>query len=299
MKDYMKKALLIMNPCAGLKKANRVLTEIVAAIEKDGYLCTTFITEGRGDAQKLTAMHGKEYDIVVAVGGDGTFNEMVSGMVSGDLHIPIGYIPAGSTNDFASSLKLSLSPIKAARDIAAGKLRGFDIGSFNGRVFTYIASFGAFTNASYSTPQELKNFLGHAAYILEGSKGILNLKNWHVKIETEDKTFEDDYIFGAVSNSTSIAGLLKMNPEVVDMNDGLFEIMLIRTPKNLNELAQILNSLTTMKYENCKAIDFCTAKKVKIYADKKMNWTLDGEKENGKEYIEVENLENRLQIFVP
>jgi YegS/Rv2252/BmrU family lipid kinase len=298
MQNYNKKALIILNPRAGLKKANRLLTDIIREIQKGGYICTSFITTAALDAKNIAAEMGANYDLIVAVGGDGTFNEVVSGIHTSGVKTLIGYIPAGSTNDFATTLKLSSSPKEAAKDIASGTSRKLDIGSFNDRIFTYVASFGAFTETAYTTPQELKNALGHLAYIIEGSKDIWNIKSYKMKITTDEKTFEGDYIFGAVSNSTSLGGLLKINPNIVDMNDGLLEMLFIKRPENLNELGQIITALNTMNY-NSPMIDFCSAPQAEIRAPKSMNWTLDGEMAEGKGVIKIKNIKDAVNIITP
>lgn len=298
MQNYNKKALIILNPKAGLKKANRLLTDIIREIQKGGYLCTSFITTGSGDAKNVATEMASHYDLIVAVGGDGTFNEVVSGVHISGAEVRMGYIPAGSTNDFATTLKLSSSPKEAAKDIVSGTSRKLDIGSFNDRIFTYVASFGAFTETAYTTPQELKNALGHLAYIIEGSKDIWNIKSYKMKITTDEKTFEGDYIFGAVSNSTSLGGLLKINPNIVDMNDGLLEMLFIKRPENLNELGQIITALNTMNY-NSPMIDFCSAPQAEIRAPKSMNWTLDGEMAEGKGVIKIKNIKDAVNIITP
>ena len=298
MQNYNKKALIILNPKAGLKKANRLLTDIIKEIQKGGYICTSFITTAALDAKNIAAEMGANYDLIVAVGGDGTFNEVVSGIHTSGVKTLIGYIPAGSTNDFATTLKLSSSPKEAAKDIASGTSRKLDIGSFNDRIFTYVASFGAFTETAYTTPQELKNALGHLAYIIEGSKDIWNIKSYKMKIKTDRNTFEGDYIFGAISNSTSLGGLLKINPNIVDMNDGLLEMLFIKRPENLNELGQIITALNTMNY-NSPMIDFCSAPQAEIRAPKSMNWTLDGEMAEGKGVIKIKNIKDAVNIITP
>ena len=298
MQNYNKKALIILNPRAGLKKANRLLTDIIKEIQKGGYISTSFITTAALDAKNIAAEMGANYDLIVAVGGDGTFNEVVSGIHTSGVKTLIGYIPAGSTNDFATTLKLSSSPKEAAKDIASGTSRKLDIGSFNDRIFTYVASFGAFTETAYTTPQELKNALGHLAYIIEGSKDIWNIKSYKMKITTDEKTFEGDYIFGAVSNSTSLGGLLKINPNIVDMNDGLLEMLFIKRPENLNELGQIITALNTMNY-NSPMIDFCSAPQAEIRAPKSMNWALDGEMAEGKGVIKIKNIKDAVNIITP
>lgn len=217
----MKRLLLILNPCSGKKRANRALAEIVSIFNRGGYDVTVYTTAARGDATQVAASRCREFDCVVCAGGDGTFNEVVSGVYAAGSDTPIGYIPAGSTNDFASSMHLSRNLLQAARDIVEGEPRTLDLGSFNGRCFSYVASFGAFTRASYATSQSVKNALGHLAYVLGGIKELPSIRSRHVRFLLDHETvLEDDYIFGAISNSTSVAGILTLSPEIVDMNDG-------------------------------------------------------------------------------
>ena len=229
----MKKNLMIMNPCSGKRQANKLLTDMVELFTKNGYMTTVLTTTARGDGTLYAAEHGGDFDLITCVGGDGTFNEVVAGIVESNRKIPVGYIPAGSTNDFANSLGLSTDVMKAARDIISGEKISLDIGSFNGRKFSYVASFGAFTQTSYSTPQSVKNMLGHLAYILEGVTSLTSIRPQHLRIEANGVVYDGDYIFGAVSNSTSLAGILTLSPEYVDMGDGLFELLLVKMPRNL------------------------------------------------------------------
>ena len=208
----MKKMLFILNPCAGTKKANRFLADILDAFNRAGYQTQVYVTAGNKDATHAVKQFAPGMDLVVCCGGDGTFNETVAGLLETGLSIPVGYIPAGSTNDFASSLKLPLHPLDAARVIIEGTPQPLDIGSFNGRYFSYVASFGAFTKASYTTPQSVKNALGHTAYVLEGIKEIASIRKMPVRLELDGEVVEDDYIFGAICNSTSVGGILTLDP---------------------------------------------------------------------------------------
>ena len=185
-----KKNLIIMNPCSGKKKANKFLTDIVDLFTKDGYMNTVLTTLKQGDGTVYAKEYARDYDLITCIGGDGTFNEVVAGLLENDIDVPIGYIPAGSTNDFASSLNLSSGIVKAAEDIVKGERVPLDIGSFNGRKFSYVASFGAFTQTSYSTPQSVKNMLGHLAYVLEGAASITSIRPEHLKIEADGKIYE-------------------------------------------------------------------------------------------------------------
>ena len=292
-----KKNLIIMNPCSGKKKANRFLTDIVDIFTKDGYMNTVLTTLKQGDGTSYVKEYGAEYDLITCIGGDGTFNEVVAGLLENDIDVPIGYIPAGSTNDFASSLELSSGIVKAAKDIVEGEVIPLDIGSFNGRKFSYIASFGAFTQTSYATSQNLKNMLGHLAYVLEGAASIASIRPEHLKIEADGKVYEGDYIFGAISNSTSFGGVLKINPEYVDMSDGKFELLLVKAPKNPIDLTEIIYMLSNQDY-NSGMLTFINADTFKIHANEKMAWSLDGEYQEGCQDIFVENLHHAVDVII-
>ena len=294
----MKRLLLIMNPAAGTKKANPHLPEILSVFGRAGYACLSFMTQKRGDGTELTARYGAEAELIVCIGGDGTFNEVITGAVRAGIKTPIGYIPAGSTNDFAASLGLSKNVIQAAQDIVAGSPRPYDVGAFRARCFTYVASFGAFTRTSYATSQSVKNSLGHLAYLLGGIKELSSLRRYHVAMTLDDGLREEgDYIFGAVSNSTSVGGILTLDPEIVDMNDGKFELLLVKYPKNPAELAEIILSLRSQKY-NSPALVFRPARRLLAEADPGMDWTLDGEYAAGSARIEIENLHSAVNIMV-
>ena len=285
-----------MNPCAGTKKANKYLTDILVLFGKNGYNNTVYMSEAAGDAKQYVKENAKHFDLVVAVGGDGTFNEVVAGVLKSGADVTIGYIPAGSTNDFANSLKLSKNILKAAGDIMEGTPKQIDIGSFNGRNFSYVASFGAFTEASYKTPQNLKNTLGHLAYAFEGIKDIANLKSKHLRITADDVVIEDDFMFGAICNSTSVGGIINLDPKMVDLSDGMFELLLIRLPKDLFELNEMVVALSSKKYKT-KMITFISAKNITIETQEDINWTLDGEYAYGEETIKVENLNKAIKII--
>ena len=292
----MKKMLFILNPCAGTRKANRLLADILSVFNRADFDVHVHITQKQGDAAVVAAQRAAEMDLVVCCGGDGTFNETVTGVLESGAKTPIGYIPAGSTNDFASSLHLPSDILEAARHIVEGTPVAYDVGKFGGRYFSYVASFGAFTRASYTTPQNIKNALGHTAYILEGIQEISQIRNVHVKLELDDETIEDDFIFGAISNSTSLGGILTLDPKQVDMRDGRFEIMLVRAPRDLMELHECVVAVQKQKY-NCKMITFRSTHKVRVTADKDMPWTLDGEREEGHGVVEAENLHHAIRLM--
>ena len=293
----MKKLLFIMNPLAGMKKANRYLADIIALFNRAGYDVLTYMTAAPGDCVTAVEQKAAGMDLIVCVGGDGTFNETVSGLLRTGLDIPVGYIPAGSTNDFAASLKLPTNVLEAAQLIAEGEPVAYDVGRFDNRYFTYVASFGAFTRVSYATPQSVKNALGHTAYLLGGLQEISQIRPFHVRFDLDDgQVIEDDFIFGAISNSTSVGGILTLDPKQVDMQDGKFELFLVRAPKDVLELSECAKALTEQKY-NCKVITFCSASRITVTAPPDMNWTLDGEMEPGHDTVSVENLHHSIRLM--
>ncbi len=291
-----KNLLLVMNPFSGMKRANRFLTDIMILFCSYGWDSRVHMTQSKGDCRKKVAECAIGADLVVCIGGDGTFNECVDGLLECGATAPLGYIPSGSTNDFASSLKLSKNIMRAAKDIMDGKARFLDVGSFNGRHFTYVASFGAFTKASYSTPQNVKNSLGHLAYVLEGINDLSAIRPHHLRFNTPERTVEGDYIFGAVSNSTSVAGLLTISPKIVDMNDGRFETLLIRHPSNIVELSEIIRALTAADYSSYM-LDFFSASEMTVNASEHMDWTLDGEWQKGASSIEIFNIKDAIRVI--
>lgn len=294
----MKRVLIILNPCAGTKQANKYFVDIIDIFCRAGYETVAATTEKRGDGTEFARSRAKDFDLIVCIGGDGTFNEVIAGVIESGEDVPIGYIPAGSTNDFANSLSLSKNVVQAARDIIGGVPRSLDIGCFNGRYFSYVASFGAFTRASYEAPQSIKNALGHLAYILEGIKDIPSIRPEKIRLKMEQGVYGGDYLFGAVSNSTSVGGILTLSDELVDMNDGMFEVLLIKSPSNILELNQILLALTKQNYQS-PMISFFNSSEVEITADPSMPWTLDGEYQEGSEAITIKNLHGAIKLMVP
>ena len=276
----MKKLLLVVNPYSGQKKAAKLLPEIIAMFNRADYTVQVYITAGPGDATVEVARVCRDVDLVVCCGGDGTFNETLAGILESGLNTPIGYIPAGSTNDFASSLKLSSDILEATQDIILGTPVAYDAGKFGQRYFSYVASFGAFTRTSYATPQGIKNALGHTAYVLEGIQELSQIRKEHIKMIIDGEEVEDDFLFGAICNSTSIGGILTLDPDHVDMGDGLFEVMLVRMPHSLMELSECIRAVQSQDY-NCEMITFRSAHHSVVEADPEMPWSLDGEKEEG------------------
>lgn len=294
----MKKRLLfIVNPVSGKIKIKDSLLEVCQIFCQAGYELTLNITQYINTAIEEAVTKDNRYDLIICCGGDGTFNSMVSTLIPLENHPSISYIPSGSTNDFARSIGLNGTAVSIAREIMVGSPKPLDIGSFNQYYFSYIASFGAFTEASYNTPQSLKNRLGHLAYILEGMKDLSGIEPCYMKIVSDDRVLENNYIWGAVCNSTSIGGMIRLNKDLVDYNDGLFEVILIKAPKTLIDLTKIVVSINTQDYDP-EVIDFFQTGDLTIYPEAEIPWTLDGEYAPGNKEIHIKNIHNALQIIV-
>ncbi len=296
----MKNVLLIINPVAGRLKAKAALFDIVNTFCEAGYKVTTQTTQYSGHAIELAENAAKDgFDLVCCTGGDGTLHEMVSGVVKSGSKIPVGYIPAGTTNDFADALGISGIPKNAALNIVNGKEVQLDVGTFGeDQYFSYIASFGAFTNIAYSAPQDLKNRLGYLAYMLEGAKDLAEIKSYKVSYTANGQEYDGKYIFGGVSNSTAVAGgIIKLKKKgLVNFQDGKFELMMIHMPKDLLQLGEIINGITFQDYSS-KMFEFMQVEEVRFKLAKNITWTLDGEKGIGASEIIIKNLNKALTII--
>ncbi len=294
----MEKTLLIINPVAGKNKLKTTLYHVVEKICTEEENVTVKFTRKSLDAKEFAISAANDsFSKIICLGGDGTLNEVVSGVMEANSNIPIGYIPAGSTNDFSRSVGLETNLLKATNAAVFGKKTAFDVGSFNNdRFFTYIASFGAFTSTSYSAPQSIKNALGHLAYILEGVKDIAKIKPCHCKITFDGGSFEDDYIFGAVSNATSVGGVVKLDPQLVDMNDGFFELALVKVPKTIVDLNNIITSITLSDFSN-GAIEFVKTTRVTFEFDEDISWSLDGEFASGGKRPDTKNIKSAINLI--
>ena len=295
----MKTMLLIVNPCSGQKKAKKLLCDLIDVFNRAGFRVITHITACPGDGEQAAIAYASQVDRIVCCGGDGTFNETVSGVLKSGVRVPIGYIPCGSTNDFATSLQLSSDLLQAARDATSDTLQQIDVGRFGSRYFTYVASFGAFTRTSFTTPQSMKNIMGHAAYVLSGIQELSQLRSHHLRFTLEDgQVLENDYIFGAISNSTSVGGVLTLDARQVDMTDGMFELLLIRTPKDLFELGECVRSLQQKDYAS-PMLTFQKAAELTVDPPEDMPWTLDGEQESGHNQVTVRCLHHAMDFITP
>lgn len=275
----MKTLLFIYNPTSGKSKLPAELSAVVDTFTKAGYLVTCHPTQCSGDAARIAQELGPNFDLVVCSGGDGTLSETVSGLMKLDQRPTLGYIPAGSTNDCAKTLHLPKDMVKAAEvAVSTGIPRPWDIGTLNGQSFVYIAAFGAFTEVSYDTPQELKNTFGHLAYVLAGIASIPSIAPYHIKVEYDGKEIEDDFFYGMVCNTISVGGMKAMPSSRVVLDDGLFEVVLVKRPVSILELATGIQALILQTpVEEGSALLSFRASKVTFTCDKPIPWTLDGE----------------------
>ena len=293
------RVLLMVNPMAGRQKIRNELLYVVDTLTKAGYETIIYTTQGRDATRDLLAEKDSQFDRVICCGGDGTFNEILSATMHWDKRPILGYIPAGTTNDFAASLKLPSDIREAAVNIVRGTPHTVDAGLFNTSYFSYVASFGAFTETSYSTPQNFKNALGHLAYILEGIKEIPAFTSYTVCVEADGQIYKDSYIFGAVSNARSVGGILKISDSLVDLNDGVFEVMMIKMPKTLMDLSAIVTSLTSLnplKYDPSMFL-FLQTKELKITFEQEMVWSLDGERVSGGKEARIASIKDAFKIL--
>lgn len=292
-----KKLIFIFNPKAGKGKIKSSLMDIVDIFNKGGYEVLIRATQCPKDAYEQAKRYADKVDLIVCSGGDGTLDEVVTGVMEIGSSVPIGYIPAGSTNDFANSLFMPKNMLTAASMIMEEELYHCDIGKFNSQTFAYVAAFGLFTDVAYQTDQDIKNILGHVAYLLEGVKRLFDIKSYHMKVKTDDVEIEKDFMFGMVTNSRSVGGFKNLTGKNVDMNDGLFEVTLIVTPKNPLELQEIMAGLLTAEDNSDLIYSFKTGK-LTIEAEGAVPWTLDGEFGGNPEHVVIENLHQALNLYL-
>ena len=292
-----KKLLFVFNPFSGKGQIKNKLVDILDQFVKNGYEVTIYPTQKPQDAKDLVAKRAGKYDLVVCSGGYGTLDEAVNGMMERERKVPIGYIPSGSTNDFAGSLKIPKNMIKAAQTVVGGVPFACDVGNFNGEYFVYIAAFGLFTDVSYATRQELKNRIGHLAYILEGVKRIPGIQSYHLKISDGRQEIEDEFIYGMITNSTSAGGFKNITGKNVKLDDGIFEVTLVRMPKNPIEVNEIIRSLTNLIDDTDLIYTFKTDC-LKMKSLEQIPWTLDGEYGGSHREITIKNEKQAIEIMV-
>ncbi|MBQ7372018.1 MAG: diacylglycerol kinase family lipid kinase [Blautia sp.] len=292
----MEKTLLfIYNPKSGTGKIKTALSDVVDVFNRHGYEVLIHATQRRLDAAEIAQKYAGKVEMIVCSGGDGTLDEVVTGVMRSGNPSPIGYIPAGSTNDFAASLFMPKGMVECAENIMSGEHYFCDLGKFNNRTFTYVAAFGLFSDVSYDTPQDMKNVFGHMAYILKGAQQLLDIKSYHFRVECEEIVAEDDFIYGMVTNSRSVGGFKNLTGKNVDMDDGLFEVTLIKMPKNLLELNEILTALT-LQEDNTDMIYSFKTRKILFHSEEEISWALDGEDGGAWTEVEIENQKQALDL---
>ncbi len=298
MENIKKKVLLIVNPCAGKTKSRISPDDVVAKFSEDDYEFTVKETTCQGDATNIVKNELDGHDMVVCCGGDGTLNETINGVMDMPRRKPIGYVPTGTTCDLATTLGIPSDVDEATKYILKGYTNDYDIGLFNNRYFSYIVSFGAFTKNSYATPQKLKNRFGHAAYVLEAMKEIKDVHGTHLKVEHDGGIIEGDFCFGSVSNSASIAGMFKLREEDVRLNDGIFEVFLVRK-MSLPNLVRTILEVKKQIYNPARVVYLRTSKIRLTSPDEDLDWTLDGEFGGTHREVMIHILERAIRICTP
>jgi len=291
-----KSMMLIINPKSGKGLSNTALGTIVSSLCEVDYAVTVYFSHEKYP-EELAFEYAEWYDLIVCVGGDGTLSNVISGLMQAKSNIPVGYIPAGTSNDVATTLALPRDPLIAARKILSGTPTALDIGLFKDRYFTYIAAFGAFTGVAYTTPQSAKRSLGHLAYVFGGLADMATIAPRRTVVQYDDKVIEGEFIFGGVVNSTSVAGLVKLNPELVDLADGEFEVILVRQPVVLTDFMEILTSLVMQTYEGDNFL-MLHASSVSFTFDEEVAWTVDGEDGGLHKNVEIKNCHKAIKIVL-
>lgn len=292
-----RKLFLIINPYSGQGKIKEQLYNVVGALAKT-YEVTVHPTKAPGDATEVVKNLDGSYETIVCCGGDGTLNEVVTGIMQNSNKYKLSYIPAGTLNEWSGGLGINKNMKRAANEILSDFIIPLDIGKFNDRYFSYIASFGAFTDSSYSAPQKVKNILGKVAYLFQGFKSLRKIRPIHLKITSGDKVFDEQFIFGSVSNSLSAGGVVHFKKEEIDLSDGLFEVLLIRYPKNIFWLFSTLIGILKKDMDR-KTIEFFRTDDITITGGADVDWTLDGEHEFPSETVNIKNLHSAIDFIVP
>lgn len=296
----MAKMLFVFNPHSGKAKIKYALADILQTFSYGGYDVTVYPTKAPRDGYEYAAANGASYDIIACGGGDGTLNEIVDAVLTmpEQDRPPIGYIPSGSTNDFADTLGIPRNMREAARCVVNGKPYCCDIGSFNGRTFNYVAAFGAFTDVSYATPQDMKNILGHQAYLLEAVKRVTDIKPVTLSINVNGMCINGDFIYGMISNSRSVGGMKNLAGPDVSLNDGLFELTFIKNPKNPLDLQQIFNGFVTQSIQDKSSqVVSCKCSEADIQSEDGIDWVLDGEYGGSHNHLKVKVMKSAVRII--
>lgn len=294
----LKKLLFVFNPHAGKGQIKANLCDIIDIFTKGGYEVTAYPTQAVMDGYEKVKNDAAEYDLIVASGGDGTLSEVVKALMEHEEKIPLGYIPAGSTNDFASSMDIPKNMVNAAKAIIDGTYFDYDIGELNGQYYVYVAGFGAFTDVSYETPQNAKNTFGHAAYIMEAIKRLNRISGQQMRIEHDGEVIEGNFILGLITNTESVGGMRKLIAKGVCFDDGLFEITLVKTPTNIISLQRAISGALLNKLNNEKDFIIFRTSRVKFISENEIPWTLDGESGGVHKEVEIINHKRALRLII-
>ncbi len=283
----MKKLMLIVNPSAGRGGYRYYFGEAMKTLADGGFRTELFFTGGPEDATEFARAYAAEFDAVACIGGDGTLSEVIGGLMKIPNPPPIGYIPMGTTNDVASTIGLPKNDtIGAARRIVEGTPHPFDVGGFGkDRYFAYIAAFGAFTEVSYATPQDQKRALGHLAYVLQGAQQLGKIEKLPVRVEYDDGVFEGELVYGSMSNSTSVAGIVRLPDEMVSLGDGMSELVLVQDPGTIDAYGEMITAVLTRSFDS-KYLKVIQTRHARFIFDRPVAWTRDGE--DGGKHRELE-----------
>ena len=294
----MKRLLFISNLKSGKNQIRPHFSAIIDMFVAAGYDVTVHTTQAAKDAYEVARDRGKDFDLIVCSGGDGTLDEVVSGLVELKAHPPLGYIPAGTTNDFARSLGISSNMVKAAANVLSGVPFAVDVGVFNDRYFAYVAAFGAFTDVSYQTPQQLKNTFGHLAYVMEGLKSLPTIAPHRMTVTFDNEVITDSFAYGMVTNSVSVGGFKSISGREMELDDGLFEVLLVRMPKNVFEFQAIVSAYLMQKVDE-RYMFFAKVSRIHFSSEEEISWTLDGEDGGSHKEVELYNMRRAIQIIRP
>lgn len=294
----MSRLLLIVNPAAGMGRGHTLKDEIAHMYARYGWESTIQETEGAGDAARFAQESAASHDLVMCVGGDGTLSETLGGLTRVPEAPPLCYVPMGSTNDLALSAGLPRDPMSAAAVGLGGEPVPIDAGSFNGRVFSYVACFGAFTRTSYETDRQLKNKIGHLAYILTGAQELTRIQSYSVTVECGEETISGDFFFGSCCNTRSLGGTVKLPLGLSDLQDGSHELLMVRKPERITELTGLLPTVLAGKYDHPLLV-YRHVDHAVFHMPEEMPWSLDGERADAGQQVDIRNLHHAFRLMLP
>lgn len=293
-----KKSLVLFNMHSGKGAIKYRLVQLVDGLNKLGYEVIAYSTQKPGDAENLVMEYADELELVVCAGGDGTVSETIMGIHKCNKQIPMAFIPCGSTNDYAATLKVPKNISKLTELIEKESFRSLDIGTFNDKCFDYVAAFGLLTDIAYTTDQKLKNMIGYGAYVLEVTKRILKIPVLDISVETESGIrFSEGWFYGMVTNSNQVGGLKNITGPRVELDDGMFEVTLVRATRNPIEFIEVLGSIATGA--DSRFVERFKAKRITFRSKEEIAWTIDGEPGGNHKEVVIENIQQAIKIAAP